>query len=369
VTFGRPIFGLWLLAAAALPALAQKWDVQYFYDHNKSTFAICDMQFPSAVRGVAVGVIRDARHEEPSSVVTADGGLHWQTVALKERPVSLFFLNENLGWLVTTKGLWRTVEAGRSWTKLAKVPEEIFRVYFLDETHGYAVGPKKTALETLDGGQTWSPLAAAAAGENEDLEYSAYTWIAFATPHNGLITGWNIPPDPFEAALPDWMDPETALRQRARPHLSYTLTTSDAGANWTAASASLFGAIARVRFAPEGKGLELMRFDESFRYPSEVYSIEWPGGKPTSSFRGPNVDVSDIWLAPDGTGYLSGTAVRGKLRGVIPGRVEVMSSHDLETWAPIPVDYRAEATGTILAGSGDQLWLATDTGMILKLVH
>jgi hypothetical protein len=41
-------------------------------------FVICDMQFPSASRGVAVGVVRDAKREEPMSVVTADGGLHWQ---------------------------------------------------------------------------------------------------------------------------------------------------------------------------------------------------------------------------------------------------------------------------------------------------
>jgi len=31
------------------------------------------------------------------AVVTSDGGAHWQTVDLKEIPVSLFFLNENLG--------------------------------------------------------------------------------------------------------------------------------------------------------------------------------------------------------------------------------------------------------------------------------
>jgi hypothetical protein len=34
------------------------------------------------------------------------------------------------------------------------------------------------------------------------------------------------------------------------------------------------------------------------------------------------------------------------------------------------VDYRAEATATILAAAeDDHLWMATDTGMILKLVR
>ncbi|MEI9971663.1 MAG: YCF48-related protein [Ignavibacteriota bacterium] len=156
--FDRPIFGLWLLALAASPLAAQKWQIQYFYDHSKSNFEICDLRFPSATRGVAVGVITTGKHESPMSVVTADGGAHWQSVPLKETPLSLFFLNENLGWMVTGKGLWQTVEAGRSWTKMPKLPAEIYRVHFVDENHGWAIGPKKTALETTDGGKTWKPL-------------------------------------------------------------------------------------------------------------------------------------------------------------------------------------------------------------------
>jgi photosystem II stability/assembly factor-like uncharacterized protein len=352
------------------PVAAQKWEIQYFYDRAKSTFIISDLQFPSAKRGVAVGAIRDGKKEEPTSVVTSDGGLHWETVLLKEMPVSLFFLNENLGWLVTTKGLWQTVEAGRSWTKLPKIPADIYRVLFVDEKTGWAIGPKKTALETHDGGQTWSPLAAAAADYGEDINYSAYTWITFATPRVGLITGWNIPPKAFGPPLPDWVDPDTALRQRDTPHLSYALSTSDAGAKWTPSSSSLFGVIARVRFAPEGKGLGLMQYGETFRYPSEVYAIEWPGGATHTVYRDAKFAVTDIWLASDGTAYLAGTAVRGRLRSLIPEKVQVLTSKDFANWTPIPVDYRAEATAAILAAAGDDnLWMATDTVMILKLAR
>ena len=368
--FARPIWALWLAVMGVSPLAAQKWEIQYFYDHAKSTFIISDLQFPSAKRGVAVGVIREAKREEPMSVVTADGGLHWQTVPLKETPVSLFFLNENLGWLVTTKGLWQTVEAGRSWMKLPKIPGDIYRVHFVDPQNGWAIGAKKTALETHDGGQTWSPMSAAAADYGEDINYSAYTWITFATPRMGLITGWNIPPRRFGPALPDWVDPDTALRQRDTPHLSYTLATSDGGAKWTPSSSSLFGTISRVRFAPGGKGLGLTQYSDTFRYPSEVYSIVWPGGATHTVYRDAKFAVTDIWLASDGTAYLAGTAVRGRLRSVIPERVQVLSSEDLENWTPIPVDYHAEATAVILAASDDDnLWIATDTGMILKLVR
>jgi hypothetical protein len=366
----RPFCALWLLAVWVTPLAAQKWQVQYFYDKAKSGFVIADLQFPSATRGVAVGVIMEGKSQQPTSVVTSDGGAHWQTIPLKEPPVSLFFLNESNGWLVTTKGLWRTVEAGKTWTKLPKVPGQIFRVYFLDENHGWAVGPKKTALETQDGGKTWKPLGVNAAQYGEDIHYSAYTYIAFATPKIGLITGWNIPPRHFGPRLPDWVDPESTLRQREPPHMSYTLATADGGANWTPSAGSLFGTVARIRFAPNGKGLGLMEYGAAFHYPSEVYSIAWPTGATHTVYRETNFAVSDIWLASDGTAYLAGTQVRGQLRSLIPSKVQVLTSRDLQNWTPIPVDYRAEATGVVVAGADDDhLWLATNTGMILKLVR
>ena len=366
----RPIGALWLLAAGLTPLAAQKWQIQYFYDEAKSSFAISDLQFPSASRGIAVGVIRKGSHQDATSVVTSDGGLHWQTVPLKEPPVSLYFLNESLGWMVTSKGLWQTVEAGRSWTKLPKVPGQIYRVYFLDENHGWAVGPKKNAVETRDGGKTWKPLAAAVAAYGEDILYSAYTWIAFPTPKVGLITGWNIPPRRYGPRLPNWVDPDAALQARDLPHLSYTLATTDGGDHWTPKSGSLFGTIARIRVAPNGKGLGLMQYGETFRYPSEVYAIQWPGGTSHTVYRDAKFAVSDIWMAADGTAYLAGTEVRGRLRAMIPEKVRVLTSKDLANWTPIPVDYRAEATAAILAASdGEHLWMATDSGMILKLMR
>jgi photosystem II stability/assembly factor-like uncharacterized protein len=352
------------------PLAAQKWQVQYFYDKAKSNFAIVDLQFPSSARGVAVGVIDDGRRQQPASVVTSDGGAHWQTVPLKELPVSLFFLNENLGWMVTDKGLWQTLEAGKTWTKLPRLPGPIYRVYFADEKRGWAIGPKKTALATANGGTTWKPLGAVEKQVNEDLHYSAYTWIVFATPRFGLITGWNIPPRDFASRLPGWMDPAVTPRMGERPHLSYTLTTMDGGATWKPSAGSLFGTVARVRFGATGSGLGLVEYGETFRYPSEAFTITWPAGPTRSVYRDTKFAVSDIWLAADGTAYLAGTQVRGQVRGLIPAKVEVLTSKDLKTWTPIPVDYRAEATNTILAASDDEhLWMATNSGMILKLVR
>ncbi len=365
--FARTVWAVSLLAACATSVEAQRWQIQYFYDQDKSRLEIVDLQFPSATRGVAVGVIVDGKRQQPTSVVTSDGGAHWQALPLKETPVSLFFLNESVGWLVTTKGVWQTLEMGKTWTKLPKPPGEIYRVHFADEKNGWAVGPKKTALETQDGGHKWAPLAVAA-DQPGDVHYSAYTWIAFATPQMGLITGWNIPPRNLFFERPDWVDPQAALHRRTPPHLSYTLYTLDGGKTWNHNSVSLFGTVSRIRMNSKGDGLGLIEYGPGFRYPSEAYFLDWTTGKSRSVYSDPKFAVSDVWLTADGTAYLAGNVPQGELGGIIPGRVQVLFSKDFKKWDPIEVDYRAEALRTFLAGpDGQNIWLATNTGMILKL--
>jgi photosystem II stability/assembly factor-like uncharacterized protein len=364
----RPICALLALTASVTPAVAQRWQIQYFYDKNKSTLRISDLQFASPTRGIAVGFIQEGSHHRPVSVVTSDGGAHWQLMDLKEPPVSLFFLHENLGWMVTTKGLWQTTEVGKSWRKIPGLPSDMLRVYFTDENNGLAAGAKKKVEETHDGGAHWKPMAVAA--EPPGLpNYSVYNWIAFATPKVGLISGWNMPPRRFPQRLPDWMDPEEAMSRLETPHLSYSLVTNDGCKTWQPHSSSLFGDISRIRFGPAGKGLGLIEYSNSFRYPSEAYKIDWVTGTSATVYRDRRFAISDIWLTPDGTAYLAGVVVTGQVRNVVPGKVKVLRSRDYSTWTELPVDYRATANRATLAViDEDHMWLATDNGMILKLV-
>ena len=54
----------------------------------------------------------------------------------------------------------------------------------------------------------------------------------------------------------------------------------------------------------------------------------------------------------------------------IPGKLKVLQSSDLEKWTEMTVDYRAVAHSAIIAGPDENhLWIATDTGMILRLVN
>jgi len=79
--------------------------------------------------------------------------------------------------------------------------------------------------------------------------------------------------------------------------------------------------------------------------------------------------ISDVWLTPEGTAYLAGTLVAGQIRHVVPGKVQLLKSSDYSAWTEIPVDYRATANRTILSVIDENnMWMATDKGMILKLV-
>ncbi len=54
----------------------------------------------------------------------------------------------------------------------------------------------------------------------------------------------------------------------------------------------------------------------------------------------------------------------------IPGKLKILRSADLKVWQEMDVDYRAVAQRAIIAAPDAQhMWVATDTGAILKLVE
>jgi len=339
--------------------------MQYFYDQAKSTFEIEDVQALSATRVIAVGNIVEGRSRKATAVSTTDGGAHWSVTPLEENPISLFFLNDSLGWMAGEKNLWKTTEGGKDWHKVSKFPAPAFRVYFSDENTGWAACTKKQVLETHDGGKKWEPVAAASAVSGVP-ERSGYNWIAFATPQFGIITGFNQPLQRWAPMFPTWLDPQDALSRRETSHLYYALTTNDAGKTWKTQSASLVGHVTRLRLSPGGIGLGLIEYADSFRYPSEVYKIEWKTGTSTTVFRDKRYAVTDVWLTPDGTGYLAGVAFPGEVRSVSPGKVKVFKTTDFTSWTEMEVDYRAVANRVLFTGSGPDVWAATENGMILK---
>ena len=362
-----PILACLLPLAAA--ARAESWKIQYFYDHSKEELAITDLACPTVKRCVATGFINpDKGSPRPTAVVSSDGGNHWALVALKEEPISLFLLDDSTGWYVGAKALWKTIEGGRSWDRVNKLPPGVLRVYFLDDKHGFAVGAKKSVLETRDGGMEWRPLPAAAAVQTNP-EYTVYNWIEFVAGKHGVITGFSRPPRHESENVPDWVDPQKAVSRKQWPTVSITLDTHDSGKTWTSSTASLFGQISRVRLSPSGVGLGLISFADNFDWPSEVFRIDWKNGKSSRVFRDRERRITDLAVLSDKLAFLAGEDVRGKLhQNPIPGKLKMYKSEDMSTWTEMEVDYRATASEAVLSAADEtHVWVATDTGMILRL--
>ena len=353
----------------ATPAFsAQKWRLSYFYDKDDSSLVINDLQFPAAGHGVAVGYIEEKGKSRPVSVTTVDGGAHWTVANLRDIPISLCFVNEAMGWMVTPKGIWQTTDAGRNWHELAQSPKLLMKVYFLDESRGFAVGAHKLAYQTEDGGKTWAPIAAAAE-PHTDPEYTVYNNIAFATAKTGLINGFSAPPRPGGNGAPDWLDPKDTTRRREWPHLSIMLDTRDGGKTWSASTSSMFGRITRGVFLPDGRGLGLLEFSDTFKWPSEVHLVDGTTGKSSMVYNATDRAITDVLLQPSGTGYLAGVEVVGQMQhSPIPRKLVMLKSENLSDWREMDVDYRATAVRAMLRAAADgSLWVATDSGMILQL--
>ncbi len=354
-------------AAAFTLAAEPRWRIQYSFEQSKSELTLTDLKFPSVRRGIASGVFSEKSKDRPTVLVTSDGGDHWAPVPVKEPGLSLFFLDESLGWMVTEAGVWQTDEAGRSWRKISK-QKNLVRVYFLSREHGFAVGDLKQMLESKDGGVTWIPVPAAAA-LTLTPEATTFGAISFVDTQRGFITGWNMPPSRRMARFPEWMDPETAQIRRQLPALSVIMETRDGGANWKSQVVSMFGHISQVSMSPSGMGLSLVEFRDNFDYPSEVYRLNVTDGKSTRVFRERNRVITDVAALANGGGFLAGYQMVGTVReSPIPGKLKIYKSDDLQNWHEMKVDYRADAHRAIIAAPDpEHVWVATDTGMILKL--
>jgi len=363
-----------LLLFARLTALAvatafagERWELQYFHDEDDSRLFLSDLAFPSTERGLAVGSVRRNNTIKAVTLATSDGGRTWSLSDSAEPGLSLFFLNQRLGWMVSTKSVWRTEDAGVSWRKIGKL-KNAFRVHFLDENRGFAVGARKALWRTADGGRKWERVAAVGDVKASE-EYTVFQTIAFANDKDGLVAGFSNPPRRQPLQFPEWMDPETAERYRQWPGLTVLLETRDAGRTWTSSTSSIFGRISRVCLSPDGNGLGLIEFQDAFDWPSEVFHLNWKTGKSDRILRRKDRVITDIALFSGGPAYAVAVEPQGSLRrSPVPGKLRVLRSRNLADWEEMEVDWRASATRAAFAAAGPgHLWIATDTGMILRL--
>ena len=366
----------WALSCSVALGAGPHFVMRYFYDQDKTELTLIDLKFPSAQHGIAAGVVTEGKRLDPTLLTTKDGGAHWLLTPLtsflssKDLPLSLYFVNDSQGWMVTDKGLWFTGDFGRTWRKPGDLPKGITKVWFLTTTHGWAIGSNKQVIETTNGGKSWTPVEAAKQTPGAEVS-TVFSAVVFMRNH-GIITGWNKPRD--FSTHPEWQDPSTRSSAGV-PGTTIFLETPDGGKTWSSSSGSMFGQLTAVTLSLNGTSLALFEFihrmDSKMVHlpPSEVHRMSMEKGVPDRVFRDEDTQITDVALTTQGTPYLAGHATVGLVRdNPIPGKLKVLTSSDFANWTEIPVDYRAEAHKAYLAIAEDRdVWVATDTGMILKL--
>lgn len=342
---------------------AERWQMQYFYDQNKEELHFTAFAFCSTARGVATGILVQDGKPKAVAVVTSNGGDSWTLTETKEAGHALFFLDETSGWMVTPSGIWFTDECGRTWRRIYK-QRGLTDIRFVSPDRGWAIGTNKTVIETSDGGKTWQKVKAVEELDS-DPERTTFTAIEFATPKVGIMAARSN--RRRDSRMPLWLDPKPDAR-RERPSLSILMETRDGGATWNTSKISMFGRISKIRLEARGRGLGLIEFDDYFDFPSELFRLSGKVEEGGRVFRRKDFAITDIIAGS--TAYAAGFEPPGAIfRSPIPGKVRIAQSRNLTDWTETEVDYRAVATRVMLTRGGTQLWAATDTGMILKLVH
>jgi photosystem II stability/assembly factor-like uncharacterized protein len=97
---------------------------------------------------------------------------------------SIFFINDQEGWVVGTAGLiGHTVNGGDTWTsQTSPNNNSLYDVFFLDVEVGWAVGSQGTILYTANGGDTWSV-------QGTGLTTAFLRGVHFTSPSNGYVVG------------------------------------------------------------------------------------------------------------------------------------------------------------------------------------
>jgi len=100
--------------------------------------------------------------DKSSLIKTTDGGINWSVYSnnLPDSTLkSLFFVNENIGWISGSYGkIYKTTDGGLTWQKqnVCKNTEEVKYYKFFDENTGYIFSGNISGLyKTTDGGNHW----------------------------------------------------------------------------------------------------------------------------------------------------------------------------------------------------------------------
>lgn len=133
-----------------------QWNVQ----NTGTSINLNKIQFVNSETGWAAGF--QAIPVQIALIKTTDSGINWtgqyQNLPAGNRIISLFFLNENTGWIAGADGLFKTTNGGANYFTLNSPSIVTYECYFVNALTGWAVGLTGSdgkVNKTTDGGASW----------------------------------------------------------------------------------------------------------------------------------------------------------------------------------------------------------------------
>jgi len=131
---------------------------------------------------------------------TTDGGENWEQFDIvlpdeesSNRPIQLFFLNEDTGWIGFGNRIYKTNNGGTSWTSQANNMtddnfEGVTDIFFLDENRGWLSSFYHAFYYTEDGGDTWIAYQSSQLLPDPEESVTDRSSVYFADENTGFLT-------------------------------------------------------------------------------------------------------------------------------------------------------------------------------------
>jgi len=126
--------------------------------------------------------------EHGTILKTSDGGINWILLAKQPNDLnSVYFIDENTGWIVGDLIILKTKDGGDNWiNQTGELNGFLHAVYFVDESTGWAAGKRGTIIKTIDGGETWT-VEPIRTGNDIHSVFITSSGIGWAVGEKGII--------------------------------------------------------------------------------------------------------------------------------------------------------------------------------------
>jgi len=204
---------------------------------------------------------------------TTNGGQNWNTITAPAcRSINrIFFINQNLGWIVTDSysvttpaTIWQTDNGGSTWNEQVNgilssdLLIDFYGLFFVNSNTGWVVNEVGRVYKTGDGGNTWIEQ------HKEDFDlfdiFFSTPTLGWAVGGNGTIiktadgTSWYKKDSGGSNSLLRSVYFINANQGWAVGNGDTILKTTDGGESWTPESANIIGDLKSVYFIEEDNG-------------------------------------------------------------------------------------------------------------------